>query len=123
MPLQELTGFTNKIADLPDKPSMTASALKAYWDSSPEEVRVALNAVVTILKGVVDGDSGADNIGATALTPQSGETVQEILEYLKLQIDNLVLDVTPDASMTRQKLSLDVQKTLDSEIILLMGGF
>ena len=41
----KITQFTHKIADLPDQPNMPADELKARFDSSPEELRVAHNAV------------------------------------------------------------------------------
>lgn len=41
----KITQFTHKIADLPDQPNMPADELKARFDSSPEELRTAHNAV------------------------------------------------------------------------------
>ena len=41
----KITQFTHKIADLPDQPNLPADELKARFDSSPEELRVAHNAV------------------------------------------------------------------------------
>ena len=41
----KITAFTHKIADLPDQPNLPADELKARFDSSPEELRVAHNAV------------------------------------------------------------------------------
>ena len=35
--------FTKRLADLPDQPDMQAAELKTYFDSSPEELRQALN--------------------------------------------------------------------------------
>ena len=35
--------FTKRLADLPDQPNMQAAELKTYFDSSPEELRQALN--------------------------------------------------------------------------------
>ena len=35
--------FTRRLADLPDQPNMQAAELKTYFDSSPEELRQALN--------------------------------------------------------------------------------
>ena len=39
--------FTHKISDLPDQPNMQPEELKAHFDSSPEELRQALNAPVS----------------------------------------------------------------------------
>ena len=41
----KITQFTHKIADLPDQPNLPADELKARFDSSPEELRTAHNAV------------------------------------------------------------------------------
>ena len=41
----KITSFTHKIADLPDQPNLPADELKARFDSSPEELRTAHNAV------------------------------------------------------------------------------
>ena len=35
--------FSKRIVDLPDQPDMQAAELKTYFDSSPEELRQALN--------------------------------------------------------------------------------
>ena len=36
-------GFTKRVGDLPDQPNMQAAELKTCFDSSPEELRQALN--------------------------------------------------------------------------------
>ena len=41
----KITAFTHRIADLPDQPNLPADELKARFDSSPEELRTAHNAV------------------------------------------------------------------------------
>ena len=37
--------FQHKITDLPDQPSLPANELKARFDSSPEELRQAVNGI------------------------------------------------------------------------------
>lgn len=121
MPLTKLTGFTKKIGDLPDKPtpgSMTAAELKAYYDSSPEELRLAFNKLIDDLQVIVDGGSGADNIGVTSIAGLTGGTVQSLLEALKVsddenrayllaQIQGAVVGQIPDGTITDVKLSND----------------
>ena len=54
----KITAFTHRIADLPDQPNLPADELKARFDSSPEQLRVSLNAVcdeADRLDGRVDG--------------------------------------------------------------------
>ena len=41
----KITQFIHRITDLPDQPNLPADELKARFDSSPEELRVAHNAV------------------------------------------------------------------------------
>ena len=41
----KITQFTHKITDLPDQPSLPANELKARFDSSPEELRQAVNGI------------------------------------------------------------------------------
>ena len=41
----KITAFTHRIADLPDQPNLPADELKARFDSSPEELRQAVNGI------------------------------------------------------------------------------
>ena len=41
----KITVFQHKITDLPDQPSLPANELKARFDSSPEELRQAVNGI------------------------------------------------------------------------------
>ena len=53
----KITAFTHRIADLPDQPNLPADELKARFDSSPEELRQAVNGIcddATTLSGKVD---------------------------------------------------------------------
>jgi hypothetical protein len=89
MSLEKLLAFTSKVGDLADKPNatMTAAQVKAQFDAAPEELRVAFNQLIDDLQSVVDGESGADNIGVTPITGLTGITVQELLEALKILVD------------------------------------
>jgi hypothetical protein len=89
MPLEKLLAFTQDVSDLADKPSTSLSAVqvKAIFDAAPNEVRVYLNQLIDDLQSVVDGDSGADNINVTAITGLTGDTVQALLEALKVYAD------------------------------------
>ena len=53
----KITPFTHRISELADQPNLSADELKARFDSSPEELRVAHNAVcddAAILENKVD---------------------------------------------------------------------
>ena len=54
--------FAKRLADLPDQPNMQAAELKTYFDSSPEELRQALNRLCDALGEF----SAAAKLGYTA---------------------------------------------------------
>jgi hypothetical protein len=114
---KKLLSFKRKIADLPDKPTtqMSAADVKAYFDSAPDEVRLALNTLIDALHSIENDDSGAKYIG---LTPFDGspKNVQDALAWLKEQINQMTLGQIPDRSISEQKLSLAAITQLDSLI-------
>ena len=65
----KITQFAHKITDLPDQPSLPANELKARFDSSPEELRQAVNGIcdeASRLEARVEGivvDTFGDTIG------------------------------------------------------------
>lgn len=111
MPFKKLPQFTKKVADLPDTPNnqLTAQEVKEYFDAAPNEVRVALNALVDALQSETIGDSGAKNIGVTPLSGGSPDNVQEVLEWLKTQLDNATAGEIPDGSITLAKLAFNIK--------------
>lgn len=107
MPLADnkIDQFQKRVSDLADKPNIgSAAALKAYFDSSPEELRVAVNGLIDILLSV-GTDSGAHNVGSGAISGVNGATVYEQLASIKAQIDGIILGSVPDKSITDEKLS------------------
>lgn len=82
MALQKLISFSKTVSDLSDKPALTPTALKAQFDSSPNELKDALNSLIDALKLTSAGDSGAKNIGATTISGIAGSDVQTILESI-----------------------------------------
>jgi hypothetical protein len=85
--LEKLVSFTQDVSDLTDRPSLNPSELKAAFDAAPNEVREYLNKLIDALKKTETGDSGAKNIGATAITDLTGTDIQSILESLKTYVD------------------------------------
>ena len=63
----KITAFTHKITDLPDQPNLPADELKARFDSSPEELRQAHNALCDDADRLDDRVSGiiAETFGDT----------------------------------------------------------
>jgi hypothetical protein len=81
----KIAELQNRIVELPDKPNtlVSAQALKEYFDSSPEELRQALNGLIDNLLSVEAGDSGADNIGISAIADLNGTTVRALIQSLR----------------------------------------
>lgn len=105
MPLPRQTGFSFNHVDQQDDLYLVKSEIeiKQALDSRAEEVRVALNNLATALEVATDGNSGADNIGATSIAGLTGATVQAILESMKLQLDNATVGQIPDFSLSMAK--------------------
>ena len=71
-----------------DTPGLSVENMQLAVEGIPREVIIPkFNALVDALSAATDGDSGADNIKATAITNVTGTSVQSILEGLKAYID------------------------------------
>ena len=104
----KIVGFTHKISDLPDQPNMQPEELKAHFDSSPEELRQALNA----LGDALAAQTAAADIGfaQTAGVPET--TVQEAIENVQSQVTEAIIGSIPSGSITGDKLAQDVRDRL-----------
>lgn len=89
MALVQLPSFTKTVSMLPDNPALTPADLKAQFDAAPTELLTYFNNLITALKQTTSGDSGAQNIGVTAITGLTGTDVQTLLASLKTYIDGL----------------------------------
>lgn len=89
---RKITTLAHLIVSLADKPNTvyTAAQLKAYFDDSSEEIQAALNGLIDDLLAVTDSNSGADNIGATAVTDLDGATVQALIESVRNKLKSIV---------------------------------
>ncbi len=101
----KIEAFTHKISDLPDEPNMQPEELKAHFDSSPEELRQALNALCDALAA----QTAAADIGfaQTAGVPET--TVQEAIENVQSQVTEAIIGSIPSGSITGDKLAQDVR--------------
>ena len=101
----KIVGFTHKISDLPDQPNMQPEELKAHFDSSPEELRQALNALCDALAA----QTAAADIGfaQTAGVPET--TVQEAIENVQSQVTEAIIGSIPSGSIDGDKLAQDVR--------------
>lgn len=104
----KIANLTNPIESLSDHPSadgINAETLKKAFDKSPNEIKDKLNDVIDNLLSNTDNDSGADNIGSTAISGITGDTVQAQMEALKAFIDAAILGYINDGTITDDKLS------------------
>ena len=88
MAFTRITDPTNNISSLANQPVEAPATLKQKFDQIGEDLKDYVNnTFLPELEATTDGDSGADNIGATALTGCASTTVQGIMEELDLKID------------------------------------
>lgn len=91
---RKIVNYANPVANLPDHPSQegwTAAQLKAAFDANANgEIKTAINAIIDDLVAIADGASGADNIGATAITDLDGATVQALIESLRNKLKSII---------------------------------
>ena len=79
----KITAFQHKITDLPDQPSLPANELKARFDSSPEELRQAVNGIcdeASRLEARVEGivvDTFGDTIDREMLSEELAAELDE----------------------------------------------
>jgi len=109
-----ITTFTKPVSALPDKPSITATQVKEWFDQSPLELKSQTNGIITDLIATVDGADGAGQIGAGPVFTGdvSSATVIGKLKYLYTQLINVVLGQVPDGSITDIKLAEPPVKAL-----------
>ena len=116
-----------------------ASTMKALFDQGAEDLRVKLNGVIDELLATTGAQQigidparglgntladaltniknymnlGASGISATTIGTGSGNTVQSQLEWLLLQIQNVLLNQIPDGTITMQKLATTLANTIN----------
>lgn len=97
--------FTKRLADLPDQPNMQAAELKTYFDSSPEELRQALNRLCDALSEF----SAAAKLGYTASAGVPAQTVQDAIENVQKQVRDASVGKLPSGCVDGDKLAQDVR--------------
>lgn len=105
----KLNDFTHKIIDLRDQPNMQPDDLKAYFDSSPEEVRQAHNGLCDALTTGTTAATAAANIGFQRTASVPADTVQAAVENVQSQLDAAVMGHIPSGSVDGDKLAQDVR--------------
>lgn len=102
--------FTKRLADLPDQPNMQAAELKTYFDSSPEELRQALNRLCDALGEF----SAATKLGYTASAGVPAQTVQDAIENVQKQVRDASVGKLPSGCVDGDKLAQDVRDRFTS---------
>ena len=105
----KLTSFTKKIIDLIDQPNMQPNELKAYFDSSPEELRQAYNGLCDALTTATSAATAAANLGFQTTAGVPADNVQDAIEDVQAQLTDAVLGNIPSGSVTGDKLAQDVR--------------
>lgn len=105
---QKLKGFSKLISALPDQPRMQPQDLKAYFDSSPEEVRQAHN---NLCDALCTPDAAA-SLGFARTAGVPADNVQAAVENVQQQVADAVLGNIPSGSVDGDKLAQDVRDRL-----------
>ena len=70
----QISRFDKRVSDLPDQPALSPDALKAWFDSAPEQLRQALNQVCA------DGRKLEERVESLVLTAYGGTVTRDMLE-------------------------------------------
>ena len=101
--------YEKRIASLPDQPNMQPDELKAYFDSSPEQLRQAHNGLCDALTEATSGASAASGLGFQRTAGVPADNVQAAVENVQAQLDAAVMGNIPSGSVTQDKLAQDVR--------------
>ena len=101
--------YEKRIASLPDQPNMQPDELKAYFDSSPEQLRQAHNGLCDALTEATSGTSAASGLGFQRTAGVPADNVQAAVENVQAQLDAAVMGNIPSGSVTQDKLAQDVR--------------
>ena len=69
----QISRFDKRVSDLPDQPALSPDALKAWFDSAPEQLRQALNQVCA------DGRKLEERVESLVLTAYGGTVTRVLL--------------------------------------------
>ena len=113
MAFTEFETSTANISGLSDRPNqndgLSSAQLKGRFDKAGNDIKTYINDVLLEeLERTTDGDSGADNIGATAVGDGTATTVQGVLEEIDAKV------VTADARMDKLARTTDGDSGADN---------
>lgn len=99
MAFNPATGLNNKTV-YPTTPE-SEEAARAQIQGVLDQLRVAMNGLLTELEKTTAGSSGAENIGSAAIIGVDGTTIREQIADLYLQMQNLVLgEIDPETILS-----------------------
>ena len=101
--------YEKRIASLPDQPNMQPNELKAYFDSSPEQLRQAHTGLCDALTEATSNASAAANLGFQRTAGVPADDVQAAVENVQAQLDAAVMGNIPSGSVDGDKLAQDVR--------------
>lgn len=101
--------YEKRVASLPDQPNMQPNELKAYFDSSPEQLRQAHNGLCDALTEATSSASAAANLGFQRTAGVPADNVQAAVENVQQQVVDAVLGNIPSGSVNGDKLAQDVR--------------
>ena len=110
-----LTPFGNFTLDWTAKPtkiSGQATNFKTWLNQRTEDLKTYINdTLLAQLGATTDGASGADNIGATAISGYEGATVQAILESITTVITVIIgsAETTANTAEMKRRMMMGVK--------------
>ena len=119
----KIAAFTHKITDLPDQPNLPADELKARFDSSPEELRQAHNALCDDADRLDDRVSGiiAETFGDTISKSMLSDELAAELDA-KAEAADLTAETTAregaDTSLSTRVTTLEAELPQKVEIYI-----
>ena len=104
MAFTKSTVATNNISNLPNKPLITATALKQKFDDYGAADKTYVNGLIDELEATT-GTSGAENIGSKTVSGLAGNTIWAQISALWTAVQNIVIGTLPDNSVTNDKIA------------------
>lgn len=104
MAFTKSTVATNNISALPNKPLITATALKQKFDQYGADDKTYVNTLIDELEATTV-TSGAENIGSKTISGLAGNTIWAQLSALWTAVQNIVIGTLPDNSVTNDKIA------------------
>lgn len=114
---RKIAAFAQTVVALGKRPTLKFPESNAAFDSSPEELRQALNGTIDDLSATTDGASGADQIGSGPLFTGdiSTGTVMGKLKYAYGQFLTVVQGGIAAGSILLSHLSAEVTNLINSK--------